>query len=284
MKLDIFNSYRTFLNISTESKFDNNSFIETIKPFIVFYKQLPEYSKQTKRLSTSALKIRTAIAKSINPEDTFFDSFPNALGISLSDLQKDKSKLQAFTTNLQNAVRELRTSYYELIKRFEEFICNEYVGQTVEFEDYKEHLRERFSMLKKHLLLANQKTFLQRIDSSLDDKKAWLNSIAQAVVGKTLENFSDEDEILLYEKFKALILELDSLTNISKVNIDEINEEVIGVKIDTFFSAINPKVVRFPKSKSVEVEQLKSTLKNKLGSDKTLNIAAVLNLLKELLQ
>ena len=81
-----------------------------------------------------------------------------------------------------------------------------------------------------------------------------------------------------------MILELDSLTNISKVNIDEINEEVIGVKIDTFFSAINPKVVRFPKSKSVEVEQLKSTLKNKLGSDKTLNIAAVLNLLKELLQ
>jgi hypothetical protein len=44
LKLDIFNSYRTFLNQSTEQKFDNNSFIETIKPFIVFYKQLPDYS------------------------------------------------------------------------------------------------------------------------------------------------------------------------------------------------------------------------------------------------
>ena len=41
VKLDIFNSYRAFLNQSKESKFDNNSFIETIKPFIVFYKQLP---------------------------------------------------------------------------------------------------------------------------------------------------------------------------------------------------------------------------------------------------
>ena len=46
VKLDIFNSYRTFLNIGTEQKFDNNSFIETIKPFIVFYKQLPEYSRR----------------------------------------------------------------------------------------------------------------------------------------------------------------------------------------------------------------------------------------------
>lgn len=64
VKLDIFNSYRAFLNQSKESKFDNNSFIETIKPFIVFYKQLPEYSKQTKRLSAAALKIRQAIATS----------------------------------------------------------------------------------------------------------------------------------------------------------------------------------------------------------------------------
>ncbi|WP_026765130.1 hypothetical protein [Sediminibacterium salmoneum] len=284
VKLDIFNSYRAFLNQSKETKFDNNSFIETIKPFIVFYKQLPEYSKQTKRLSSAALKIRQAIATSKDPEETFFESFPNALGISLNTLQQDKSKLQNYTNNLQNAVRELRTSYDGLIKRFVEFICDEFVGKSVDFDDYKEHLQQRYSKLKKHLLLANQKTFVQRIDSALDDKKAWLNSIAQAVVGKTLENFNDEDEITLYEKFKSVILELDSLTNISKADIDENTEEVIGVKIDTFFSNINPKIVRVPKKKAEEIEQLKTALKKKLGSDKTSNIAAVLNLLKELLQ
>jgi len=284
VKLDIFNSYRTFLNIATEEKFDNNSFIETIKPFIVFYKQLPEYSKNTNRLSPSAIKIRKAIAISKDPEETFFESFPNALGIKLLTLQQDKSKLQSYTTNLQDAVRELRTSYDELLKRFEEFICNEFVGKTVDFEDYKEYLQKRFSKLKKHMLLSNQKTFVQRLDSPLDDKKAWLNSIAQSVAGKTLEMFSDEDEILLYERFKSMILELDSLTKISKVDIDESKEEVIGVKIDSFFSKIDPKVVRFPKSKSAEIEQLKNELKNKLSKDNTSNIAAVLNLLKELLQ
>jgi hypothetical protein len=284
VKLDIFNSYRTFLNQSKETKFDNNSFIETIRPFIVFYKQLPEYSKQTKRLSTSALKIRQAIATSKDPEETFFESFPNALGITLNALQQDKTKLQRYTTNLQNAVRELRTSYDGLIKRFEEFICNEFVGKSVDFDEYKEHLQIRYSKLKKHLLLANQKTFIQRIDSALDDRKAWLNSISQAVVGKTLENFNDEDEIMLYDRFKSMVIELDSLTNISKADIDEHNEDIIGVKIDTFFSNINPKIVRVPKKKADEIEQLKLALKKKLGTDKTSNIAAVLNLLKELLQ
>jgi len=284
VKLDIFNSYRTFLNQSTEQKFDNNSFIETIKPFIIFYKQLPDYAKNTKRLSPSALKIRQAISTSKDPEETFFEAFPNALGITLSTLQKDKSKLQSYTTNLQDAVRELRTAYDELLKRFEEFICSEFVGKSVDFEEYKEYLQKRFSKLKKHMLLSNQKTFVQRLDSPLDDKKAWLNSIAQAITNKMLEMFSDEDEILLYERFKSMILELDSLTKISKVDIDENHEEVIGVKIDTFFSKIDPKVVRVPKNKSKEIEQLKNELKNKLGKDNTSNIAAVLNLLKELLQ
>jgi hypothetical protein len=133
-------------------------------------------------------------------------------------------------------------------------------------------------------LLANQKSFVQRIDSLLDDKKVWLNSIAQAVTGKTLESFTDEDEIMLYEKFKSMIFELDSLTNISKADIDEANEDVIGIKIDTFFSIINPKIVRVPKKKAREIEEIKTALKNNLSTDKTSNIAAVLNLLKELLQ
>lgn len=284
VKLDIFNSYRTFLNIATEEKFGNNSFIETIKPFIVFYKQLPEYSKNTNRLSPSAIKIRKAIATSKDPEEAFFEGFPNALGITLLTLQNDKSKLQGYTTNLQNAVRELRTSYDELLKRFEEFICNEFVGKSADFDEYKPYLQKRFSKLKKHMLLSNQKTFVQRLDSPLDDKKAWLNSIAQAVAGKTLEMFYDEDEILLYERFKSMILELDSLTKISETDIDDSKEEVIGVKIDSFFSKIDPKVVRVPKNKSAEIEQLKNELRNKLGKDNTSNIAAVLNLLKELLQ
>ncbi|MDP3927927.1 MAG: hypothetical protein Q8R57_02805, partial [Bacteroidota bacterium] len=284
VKLDIFNSYRTFLNIATEQKFNNNSFIETIKPFIVFYKQLPEYSKNTKRLSPSAIKIRRAIATSKDPEETFFEAFPSALGLTLSDLQQDNSKLQNYTTNLQDAVRELRTAYDELVKRFEDFICSEFVGQDSNFDEYKAHLQKRFLKLKKHMLLSNQKTFVQRLDSPLDDRKAWLNSIVQAVTSKTLEAFSDEDEILLYDKFKAMILELDSLTKISKSDIDENKEEVIGVRIDSFFSKIDPKVVRVPKSKIKEIEQLKNELKDKLGKDNTSNIAAVLNLLKELIK
>jgi hypothetical protein len=59
---------------------------------------------------------------------------------------------------------------------------------------------------------------------------------------------------------------------------------VIGIKIDSFFGSIDPKVVRLPKTKSAEIEHLKNELKKHLSGDNTSNVAAILKLLKELLQ
>jgi len=89
---------------------------------------------------------------------------------------------------------------------------------------------------------------------------------------------------MLYDKFKSLIIELDSLTKLSNLNVDESQEEVIGIKIDSFINKIDPKIVRLTKNKSKEVDKIKGKLLNNLGSDKTANLAAVVNLLKDLLK
>lgn len=284
VKLDIFNSYRSFLNLGSQANFNNESFIETIKPFLVFYKQLPAYSKHSQRLSNIAKKVREAIKTSTDPEETFFLHFPEALGFGIDDLQHDGVKLQAFTTGIQDAVRELRTSYEALIGRFEAFICDEYIGKTVEFDVYKSILQNRFTKIKRHMLLSSQKAFVQRIDSPLDDRNAWLNSLAQAITGKIMEQFVDEDEVRLYDGFKSTFLALDGLTNLSRVDIDEENEDVVSIKIDTFLQNPEALVLRYPKVKSGEVEMLKAALKKSLGNDKTLNTAALIEMLKEVMK
>ena len=78
VKLDIFNSYRVFLNQNSKKKLDNQTFIETIKPFLTFHKGLSEYSKNTSRLKKETLAIRNAIANSKDPEKSFFEDFPIA--------------------------------------------------------------------------------------------------------------------------------------------------------------------------------------------------------------
>lgn len=284
VKLNIFNSYRQFLNQETKEKLTTKVFIETIRPFLVFYRQLPVYSQKTRRLSKEAIAIREAIVNSKDPEQSFFEDFPAALGIPFHKLKADPACLNNYTQTLQEAIKELRTSFDNLVDRFESFITGELIYEDCEFEVYKEKLQKRYKKLKKHLLLPYQKTFIQRLDSVFDDRKAWLNSIAQAVGGKSLENLSDDDEILLYDKFKTLILDLDSLTNLSRADIDEANEEILGLQFDSFVDGIKRSLVRLPKKKTKEIDELKFVIETILNKDKTVSIAALAKVLKELIQ
>ncbi|MCC9134980.1 hypothetical protein ACFSKU_19205 [Pontibacter silvestris] len=284
VKLDLFNSYRVLLNQETREIFSNQAFIETIKPFLVFYRQLPEYSKNTNRLTKEALAIREAIIKSKDPEETFFVAFPAALGVSTQQLQENASSLNQYVPKLQEAITELRTSYDRLLNRIEEYIQSEIIGDSLSFIEYKEQLQKRFKKLKKHMLVGYQKTFVQRLGSEIDERKAWLESLCQAIIGKPLDTISDKEEMQLYNKFGSLILELDSLTEISKQDINDDKEEVLGIQFSTFVDGIKKSLVRLPKDKASEINEVKKTFEKSLSSDSRVNIAALAKLLKELIQ
>ncbi len=283
VRLDLFNSYRTFLQQSTQSSIGNKTFIETIKPFLDFYGRLPEYAKNTKRVSQNAQLIREAIVKAKDPEKTFFEDFPTALGYSFASIQQSKFSLEEFISSLEKSIRELRLSYEDLIKRYEDFILNEFIGESLSFEEYKSILQKRYSNLQKPLLMTHQKAFIQRLDSPLDDKIGWLSSIAQLLVGRSLNTFKDEDEGILYNKFKQMILDLDNLNTISNIDIDETKEDAVGIEISSFSDGINKTLLRIPKSKKPAISKIESDIRMQMSEDDSLNIIALTNLLKELL-
>lgn len=284
VKLNIFNSYRLFLNQTSKEKLSNKNFIETIKPFLTFYKDLPEYSKNTNRISVEAQNLRNAISNSKDPEKTFFEDFPLALGFTIDKIQESSESLQKYSIDLQNAIKEVRNSYEDLVNRIELFIQEEIIGEQIPFEEYKELLQKRFLKLRRHLLLPTQRIFVQRLDSKIDDKKAWLNSLVQALLNKTLEKISDEEEIVIADKFKSMILDLDSLTMLSKSDFKEEKEDVFDLQINSFFDGMKKKLVRLPKNKKEEVNNIQTELKKGLSKDISLNIAALTNLLKEILK
>ncbi len=283
VKLDIFNSYRKFLNIDSKNNADTNTFIETIKPFLVFYRALPDYSKDTKRLTKASIAIRSAIASSKDPEQSFFEDFPTALGYSVAKIQKDRSELQSFITDLQESIKEIRNCFDEMVNRFEGFVQDSYFGKPIPFEEYKPEFQRRYKNLHIHLLLNTQKSFVQRIDSQIEDKKAWLSSLAQALVGRSLEKFKDEDELLLYDRFTDMILTLDSLNEISKTNFDEEKEVAMNIQINSYQEELTKKVIRLPKEKGTEIKNLEDKIKQLLSKDKNIDLAALTAVLKDLL-
>lgn len=282
IRLQLFNRYRLLLNQVENNKPNSQTFIETIKPFVSFYRQLPDYSKQTNRLSKHAIALRHIIIKAKDPEKTFFEDFPTAFGYTIEDLHKNPKLADKFIMQLQACIKELRTAYDELVNRFEAYMVHEVVGIEKAFPAYRDTIRKRFSNIKAHLLLSHQKPFFTRLQSDLDDRKAWLASIAQACINKPLSSITDEDELLLFDRIKDVIYELDNLSEISISTESQVEEEVIKLEITSLMKGLNKSLLRISNNQLKEVERKQKEIKKLLGKDKKINITILTKLLQEL--
>lgn len=281
-KLDIFNCYRDYFGLDKKTKGSKSSFIETVKPFLIFYRDLPTYAKQTQRLSHNTLLLRDFIAKSKDPEKLLFHELPTAFGYKETDFSKSATIVE-YTNLIKSAIKELRSCYDDLINRFETFLLDEYFEEGLEFEIYQQKFQKRYKHLRRHLLLPNQKSFVQRIDSQIDDKRAWLNSFVFGVIGNTLEKLTDEQEKILYHQTKKVIAEVDSLNILSQEDFDESTERVFNLKIDTFNEQTRDKIIRVPQKKNKKIGETEKSIKKQLSGDKITDIAVLINLLNELL-
>lgn len=281
VRLELFQRYRKLLGQGQSDSVGNQSFIETIRPFLSFYRQLPDYAKNTKRLSSEALMLRDAIAKAKDPEKAFFDSFPTALGVTPKMLEDD-GQLEEYIETLQTKITEIRKAYDELLGRFEAHIKDFLACPNKNFKAWRKVLQSRFKDARIHLLQPKQKVFIQRVNSDLD-RISWLNSLSQACIGKTLERITDREEPILHDKFVEYVEQMDNLTELSSIQAEEIEDSFVSIALTSLDSGTNKKIVRLPKEKQSKIKEQKEKIRELLGNEKDVNIAAMTQLFKELL-
>jgi hypothetical protein len=96
--------------------------------------------------------------------------------------------------------------------------------------------------------------------------------------------FTDDDELRLYDKFNAIIEELDDLSEIiNKQDFDTSQENVFQISLTTFVEGLRKRLVRLPKTRTQEMITLEETIKKVLSKneDKSLKIAILADLLQE---
>lgn len=281
LRLTLFNKYRRYLNQSSKEEISNESFIESIKPFLVLYKGLTPYSQNTKKLSKEALKLKEAIVSAEDPEKVFFEQFPQAIGYDVKELIHEEKLFDEYIIKFQKTILEVKNSYVELLNRFEKYITSEILGIKSDFPNYKTLLQKRFKSIKDYQVLPSQISFLQRVNSELDDRDSWLNSICFSLISKPLDKISDKDEILLLEKLSFIVLELDNLCEIKNVKFDEATEDVYKIDFTSLSSGLKNHLVRVSKNQKSEIEKTISSIEGKLSGDKQLRIAVLSELLKK---
>lgn len=280
-KLNIFNRYRNFLNLIEVDRTDTVSFIETIKPFLVFYRKTVPFTKETKNLTNEALRLKDALSAATNPEKVFFEDIPRALGYTINDFDSNE-KLESFSLALQNATRELSSSFPNLINRIEDVIGKTIRNEKIDFPENKSTLQQRFKKVKNELVDPKLRVLIQRINTPLEDRQSWINSIATAIIGKSLDQFTDQDEVTFNILFQKRIHDLDNFSDISNKDIDESKEELLKIELTSFVRGVQQNFIRFPKEKNKQIDKMKTSIKGMLNAnDKQANIVLLIKLLQE---
>ena len=281
VKLDIFNKYRQLISLDNRSSLTKTSFVQSIKPFLVFYKQLNEYSKNTKRVSNTTVSFREVIKKAKDPEKVFFEEFPEALGYDLEKLRDNNLLIEGYYNDLKNSIRELRGCFSDLVTRIMEKISLDNFEEKLEFKDLKANLINRYIAINEYLLLPYQKRFLMRLRSESENEISWISSLTHALLNKHLDDIIDEEENIIHHKFSNIFKELDCLCDISKIDFNAKEEEIAQIELNYLGESINKYIIRYPKTKENKVKEITKKLKNQLSDNNNLNQAAILRLLKE---
>lgn len=273
LRLRVFNKYREVLNQGESHTISSADLIESLKPFLVFYKTLNSYSKNTQRLSDEVLALRSSISQAKDLEETFFSDIPKALRLDTDLTKSSDALLSEFAVKLNDTIQELKNAYSNLLTRFETYLTSEVLGEPMGFLEYKKALALRYSKVKEHQLLPKQKMFIARLNSPLNDRDSWLASIGQALLGKPLDQISDIEEDQLYDRLARAVKELDNLSALHKVKLKE-GEEVIKLDITTA-EGMKSQNIRIAKGKQAEVEQVTNDIQKLLSQHKGISLAVL---------
>ena len=278
VNIEFFNQYRKFINLGEEFSITSDKIIETIKPFLFFYNRLNEYTKHTKKFDKkSTMRFRDVLAKAKDPEKTFFEDLPDALGFNKDD------GYNTYCDTIRDAVTELRTCYTNLIDRIEARIISELKLQSTDYKEYIKEIHTRLGNVKVHLLTRTQKEFLNHVNMTFEKRDEWYQSICYPVLNHPLDKLRDEEESVMLDEIVFLFRECEKYADITKrvgtkknvdaYSIDMVTNHGTNIRTQTFVLSAEEK-----KAASEMEAKIKETLKN---DDNNMVICTLLKILDE---
>ena len=276
IKQVFFDKYREAVNMG-KSELNGNSFIETIRPFLTFFRRLNNYAQTTKDISSEAKKFREVIARATDPEETFFVDLPDALGFKEVVISQNPEAVESFVSVLHNAIRDLRSCYEEYVKSIESKILKILKIKEQDFAVYKPIIDNRYKSVKAELMPTDMKNFHARLIGKFDNRTTWVESVCYAVLNKPLEKIKDTEKAFLLSSLQDKLFQLDDYVEMHK----SANENIVRLHItQNKDNAITKQVVLSQESIG-EVDLLEKKIEDILTADNTVNMAALINIIKK---
>ena len=168
--------------------------LAVVLPLLRLLKSLPEYSRQTRRVSVEAQAIRRALRETRSPDALLFTELPQACGEAPFDtheaLESGLARVETFATALRKALQELQEAYPRLIQELTECIR---ISFGLRSSDIRAELHARCSAVLAISSDTRLRTLHVRLETADLQGSAWVESVAALVTRRPPEFWSDEE-------------------------------------------------------------------------------------------
>lgn len=281
VKIEFFNQYRNFINLNDRELITQDSFLETIKPFLAFYNNLNEFAKNTQNFDNpQTAKFRNVLAKAKDPEKTFFEDLPAVFGFKNESLVANNEFMSQYQELIKDAIRELRSCYFNLINKIEENVIDVLGLQSNNYTEYKGCIENRFKKIKTSLLSNKQKSFLNRLVATQADRVLWYESICFVVFDKPLASIKDNEVALLIEIMRHLFVALTKFVDMSKIANENSNSEIYNFELLSTKGNIKPQSFILSEKQKEKTDDLEKKISQLLTGDENIDVCTLLRILK----
>lgn len=202
------------------------------------------------------------------------------LGFKEITLSQNPEAIESFVAVIQEAIRELRNCYSELVGNIEQYLLKTLRLEEVGFSDYHHLIAERYKSVKTELMPVNMRNFQTRLVGNYDDKTTWIEAVSYVALNKPLTEIRDTDKSFLLATLKDMLFQLDDYVEMHKTA----SEDVIRLHITQNKSKAVTTQVILSEAMRQEVNSLENKLESILSGDNSLDVAALIAILKKKLK
>jgi hypothetical protein len=273
-KLQLLNQLKEVTQV--EGQTSQSTLINIFRQFVVFYRNLPEYSRRTGLLNQYTLAFRTAIEKAKDPASAMFEEFPRALGMVQFDGSNSESILQ-FEARIREAIRELRTAYDNLLDRIENSILLAFdIKHVSSLTELQERIQERLDGLNTAALPQRLKVFCNRLKLPMEDRASYIKAAADAVLGKSIEAIKDEEESQFMYDLASAVDDLLSYKELANLSLSD-KQEGIQLKVVSSNGTSKKETIVIDRGQLAKAKELEISLSNYSREERKKILIVLLN-------
>jgi hypothetical protein len=160
--------------------------LDVVKPLVHFIASVPDYCRNTKKLSPRATALRHALLTARDPVCLIFQDLPKAVGVP-------PERGKELGNKVAKLVSEIQGSYDALLNRISASITDVF-ATTSSIGDFRKELSARSKGIAKSLAESDLKSFVLRLGDEALEFRNWLESLANHIGKKSAMRWTDSDE------------------------------------------------------------------------------------------